>query len=230
MKRVIHKWLGSVATIAAVTICLSTQSFALVSSGQIAPADGISGQDIMVGNGVKTGHIQDGSVTDAKIVSISAEKIAGIIGVDKIASYAGVKIVHKGAVDGVNTFTTIAAAVQAIGANTAERYAIVVMPGVYTEDFSFFDAAGTFNMDIIGASRSGSYLKATGNHWRAYDPSWRSYLHLANGLFLKNLSFEGIVDIGYTSGAGIVDCDLLPARAPQGAGYASWAMHRKVSP
>ena len=38
-----------------------------VTSAKIAEADGASGQDTNTGSGVKTGHIQDGAVTNAKI-------------------------------------------------------------------------------------------------------------------------------------------------------------------
>lgn len=50
-----------------VALVVPVQGFALVGSSQLAPADGTSGQDIAIGNGVKTGHIQDGAVTAAKL-------------------------------------------------------------------------------------------------------------------------------------------------------------------
>ena len=56
--------------ILAAALLMPTISHALsVKSADIVPADGSSGQSLTTGNGVKTGHIQDGAVTGAKIAN-----------------------------------------------------------------------------------------------------------------------------------------------------------------
>lgn len=145
-----------------------------VTSAKIKEADGTTAQDTNAGSGVKTGHLQNGAVTAAKIATgtitatqlaagsvgaaqlasgavtnskladgavsdskiagpISASKIVGLVG---LANYANIKVVHKGAADGVYTFSTITAALAAIGDASAQNpYEILVMPGIYAEIF-----------------------------------------------------------------------------------------------
>lgn len=60
---------------------LPMQGFAATGQNQVVsisikPADGATGQNVLLGSGVKTGHIQDGAVTDAKIGgTISTDKL-----------------------------------------------------------------------------------------------------------------------------------------------------------
>ncbi|HEY6873808.1 MAG TPA: hypothetical protein VI298_13880 [Geobacteraceae bacterium] len=77
LKRV-SRWLPVVAVMA--MVCLPSQSFATLSvaSKDIVTADGTTGQDVTTGNGVKTGHIQDGAIITSKIIdlAITTPKIA----------------------------------------------------------------------------------------------------------------------------------------------------------
>jgi len=63
----VSRWLSALAV--AGMLWLPVQGFGAitVTSKDIVPADGTSGQDVTVGNGIKTGHIQDGAVATSKI-------------------------------------------------------------------------------------------------------------------------------------------------------------------
>ena len=66
-------------------LCLTTTAIAKimvdeVQSEHIAEADGTSGQDTNSGNGIKTDHIQDGAVTNAKINDVDMGKVTGLQG------------------------------------------------------------------------------------------------------------------------------------------------------
>jgi hypothetical protein len=138
--------------------------------------DGAVSASKLAAGAVGTTAIANGAVTDVKITDISASKITGAIGVDKVAGYSGVKVVHTGPADGVNTFNSIAAALAA----TAEGSLIKIMPGTYTEDLDLtksvtFEGCGN-NLTIIngkawgnvnGAARPAKFkdLKITGSVW-----------------------------------------------------------------
>lgn len=143
---------------------------------------------------VTNSKIADGSVTDAKLGlgAVTDAKISGPISPSKIGAYAGVKTVHKGAADNVNTFSTIVDALKALEGATG-RNAIFVMPGIYEEDFSSYIKNGeTRNVEIIGAGRNTTTIKAIGapDGWRGYP-----YLYVPSGLTLRNLTFQGLLAI-----------------------------------
>ena len=137
------------------------------------------------------------------------------------ANYAGVKIVHTGPADGVNTFSSISAAIQAIGPNNpAGRFAVVIMPGVYSENFTFLNTWNVqYNIDLIGQSRTGTIIQPQGNPWRDWDPNWKSCIRLADGMFFKNLTVRGTVEISSSVGVGLIDCIIDIASAAGGYGF-----------
>lgn len=166
---------------------LATQDDSVLSQN-VKEADGTSGQNTNTGSGIKTGHIQDGAITDAKI--------AGPISAEKLAAYSGVRIVHKGATDGLNTFNTITDALNSITDNSeTKRYVVVVMPGVYTEN-----VVGKYYVDIIGQSRSGSIIKNSGEDYT---------VTMAN-MSIKNLTVEGngVGGVILYDNSAVYDCNI----------------------
>ena len=68
------------------------------------------------------------------------EIIQGTLPVNRLATYNNVRIVHKGAKDGVHTFNTVSEALASITDNgAANPYTVLVMPGVYVDSFSTKD-------------------------------------------------------------------------------------------
>jgi hypothetical protein len=107
---------------------------ARVNSVDITPADGTTGQALTIGSGIKTGHLQNGAVTDSKIAGVSASKITGAIPAAQIEAgvfmkkYSHVVVVAKSGGD----FNDPAAALLAIGdASATKPYLVKIMPGVY---------------------------------------------------------------------------------------------------
>lgn len=86
MRRIGNSVVSGLVVVAALCV-LPMQSFGLtVSSKDIVPADGITGQSLTTGSGVKTGHIQNGAVTAAKIAdgAVTDAKISGTISGSKL--------------------------------------------------------------------------------------------------------------------------------------------------
>lgn len=130
----------------------------------------------------------------------AADIISGAIGPDKIANYANIKILHKGPVDGVNTFNSLVAAVNAAGAgaSAAQRAVVIVMPGIY--DVST-DYMVTPYVDIIGQDRTGTVVRGGLALWHDSD--------------VRNLTFDnaGLQYYALYVGASgdniaIRDCDI----------------------
>jgi hypothetical protein len=140
-----------VATVAAMLPPVS-MAFAAVANDEVTSvklkeADGTSGQNTNSGSGVKTGHIQNGAVTNAKI--------GGNISVDKVETYSGVIIVHSGPADGVHTFNSMNDAINSIITPEQPTY-IKVMPGSYdaidlSKAYLIIEGSGKENTFINGA-------------------------------------------------------------------------------
>jgi len=76
------KLISILSIMAVASLCSAGSALAVtddsILSNHIAEADGTSGQDTNSGNGIKTGHIQDSAVTDAKISDVSMSKVTGL--------------------------------------------------------------------------------------------------------------------------------------------------------
>jgi len=161
--------------VAAVTAMLSPVSMVFaavnnneVTSVKIKEADGTSGQDTNSGSGVKTGHIQDGAVTEAKIVGpISTTKLNVGTTVGTVAAgdhshdtlyqkkYSNVVVVSKNGGDFTDPITAINSIIDASASNP---YLIKIMPGVYEittplsiKNYVDIEGSGENNTKIVGA-------------------------------------------------------------------------------
>jgi hypothetical protein len=169
-----------------------------VLSQHVKEADGTTGQDTNAGSGVKTGHIQDGAVTDAKIAGpISSSKIQST-GLDADTldgqhayafanathnhdsvyqkKYANVVVVAASGGD----FTDLASAMSSITNATASNpYLIKIMPGEYqmTSDINAKDY-----VDVEGSGVTVTKLLSSG-----------AQVHIDGGITseLRNFTLEG---------------------------------------
>lgn len=151
-------------------LMVASQGFsAQIKSSDILIADGVTGQDTQNGEGVKTDHIQDRAVTGDKIDdgaitatklalgAVTNEKISGTLGVEKVQTYAGTRMVHKGAADNINVFNSINSAINSItDASSTNRYLVIIKPGIYDEKV----VAKPF-VDIIGSGQQNTIISSS---------------------------------------------------------------------
>lgn len=276
-----------------------------VTSQKIKEADGTSGQNTNSGSGVKTGHIQDGAVTDEKIAGpitaskisstglnadtvdgkhatdlaaavhthdgsdiidgslssvkiadgavstskiangavtdakiagpISASKISssglnadmldgfhasdlaptthvhdadaivnGTLPVERLGTYKNVRIVHKGAVDGVNTFGSVSDALASITDNSADNpYTVLIMPGIYTESFT--------TKDYVAIRGSGKEVTKISS---AVSAGWAGTVTVSGatsieGVTIENVNSDFAVAVLNGGGSPIIDSAII---------------------
>lgn len=135
----------------------------------------------------------------------AADLLTGVISTDKLATYAGVKVVHKGAADGQNTFNTINDALaQMSDSSETNRYILFVMPGLYIEDVHFPHGY----IDIIGQSKESVTIQGTGAGTYAVSLSANSTL--------KNVTIEGSTNyLVYVThpGAVLENCNVVISKS-----------------
>jgi hypothetical protein len=190
----------SVAAIAA-ALCLPAPASAVnIYSKDILPADGKTGQTITTGTGVKTGHIQNGAVTDAKISgTISTSKLnvgttAGTVAAGDHthnalyqSKYANVIVVAKSGGD----FTDPVAAVASISNPSAtNRYLVRIQPGVY--DLGRTVIVMKNWVDIEGAGENSTVLTGFG----AAAGQFYTLVATASNSTLRSLTLQGTGTVG----------------------------------
>jgi len=155
---------------------LSTVGFAAVAndevtSQKIKEADGTSGQNTNSGSGVKTGHIQNGAVTDAKIAGpISTSKLnvgttSGTVAAGDHThdtayqkKYAQVIVVAKSGGD----FTDLSAALASItDASALKPYLVKIMPGAYQLSTPPANSVISGFISVEGSGRATTVLSCT---------------------------------------------------------------------
>ena len=125
------------------SLCIAGNAYAVkndnITSKKIKEADNTSGQDTNSGSGVKTGHIADGAVTDAKISDVSMAKVTGLDSALDEKSDAGhghplgnIAVVAISGGDYNNPATAMNDLVNWCGVPTAhDRCTIIIKPGRY---------------------------------------------------------------------------------------------------
>jgi hypothetical protein len=167
----------------------------------------VTGSKLAIGS-VTSNAIADGAITDVKI--------SGTINTSKLDTYANMYVIHKGPANNVTTFNSVMAFINYVTNNTANlegnRVAVTIMPGRYDgEDFSALNGSSLLNIDIIGSGKNNTVIAPVG-----------SIMRLAPGLYLKNLTVDGSVEISHTHDAGILDSRLIAQYAAAiGGGYSA---------
>ena len=113
-------------------------------SKHIKEADGTTGQDTNNGSGIKTGHIQNGAVTSAKLApgavsgaaivagAVTDDKIAGPISRSKLQQVGGVAVVARSGGDYLTPQAAMSALSTWCATPTAANPCLVkIMPGTY---------------------------------------------------------------------------------------------------
>ncbi len=156
MKRMLSLFVICAAILSAVTPALAAR----IDSAEIMPADGVTGQDIQSGDGVKTGHIQDFAVTDAKIAdgAVTDAKISGVISGAKLGSHG-----HYGSdiLDGTITESKIAGQISASKISSVGLDADT-LDGFQASEFSAFahtheELQSNYKNVIVVAKGGGDY-------------------------------------------------------------------------
>jgi len=133
--------------------------------------------------------------------------LTGVLPVDKLHTYAGVKVVHKGPADGQDSFNTISGALNQITDSSANnRYVVVVMPGVYDDEI--VSAYNKQYIDVVGLDKNSVTIRGTGVGSRV--------VTLSQNSSLSNVTVVGdslvLVDVSAT-GAAVENCNLQVSRS-----------------
>jgi hypothetical protein len=194
-----------------------------VTSAKLKEADGTSGQNTNSGAGVKTGHIQNGAVTDAKIAGpISSSKLpigtaSGTVAAGNHAHdavyqkrLANVVVVAKSGGD----FTDLASAMASItGASVTNPYLIRIMPGTYTlaaavigKEWVSIEGAGQSSTKLVGPVSDALLYVDSSQEVRSLtieNTGWYGAAVSGSNVKLSDVAVKGFIGGLVVSGSGI---------------------------
>lgn len=162
-----------------------------VMSTHIREADGTASQNTNSGAGVKTGHIQNLAVTEAKIANgaVTDAKISGVISASKLGAhkhpYAGVVIVAK---SGGDYIEPIAALASIIDASSTKPYLVKIMPGVYDLGSSALNMLPF--VDVEGSGESTTVIRSSVEN--EFFPSATGTVNGADNSEIRFLTVEAV--------------------------------------